>query len=231
MSASYVVHRDADKFAVVVPKSTNIKTGPMDQLHILPNVNPIKALKEGKDRSVCADCPLSSKANGGNGSCYVVVVQGPNATWKASNTKPVVKCQSKRPIRLGAYGDPALLPMKLVRRTVRDRRWTGYTHQWHKRHTNWSKYLMASIDPIMAERQGMSVLELKALAQSKGYRTFRVLSEGGSVDSDEILCPNYTRGTQCIDCGLCNGSKENDTRKNIAIPAHGSGKNLLQIEG
>ena len=230
MSDSYVVHRDADKFAVVVQKSENVKTGPMDQLHILPNLNPIQAMKLGLDSVVCGDCAMSSVKNNGDGACYVVVAQGPNSTWKASRDKPVVPPAGNQPIRLGAYGDPALLPMRLIDRIVRNRRWTGYTHQWQSRHKSWSNYLMASIDPETARRQALTSLELKQKAIAKGYRTFRVLSDGELLDSDEVYCPNYTHKTQCIDCGLCNGARENDKRRNIAIPAHGSGKNLLQIE-
>ena len=229
MSLSRVVYRDADLFAAIVPRSDNVKTGDMQQVYILPTVNPIQAMKLGLDRSVCGDCPLSSKANGGTGACYVVTAQGPTALWKAVHDKPVVPAaESTKPIRLGAYGDPAFLPLRLVRKLVKGRRHTGYTHQWHKR-GDWSPLLMASIDPTMAKRQGLTSIQLKHEAQAKGYRTFRVLAEGEALDKDEIYCPFVTHGIQCADCGLCNGSKPNDRRKCIVVPAHGSGKNLLEI--
>jgi hypothetical protein len=35
---------------------------------------------------------------------------------------------------------------------------------------------------------------------------------------NEIICPNTTHGTKCIDCKLCSGSKA----KNIVIQVHGA---------
>jgi hypothetical protein len=35
---------------------------------------------------------------------------------------------------------------------------------------------------------------------------------------NEIICPNTTHGTKCIDCKLCSGFKA----KNIVIQVHGA---------
>lgn len=61
-------------------------------------------------------------------------------------------------------------------------------------------------------------------ANEKGYRTFRVIDGVDSeIMKDEIICPNYTNGVTCVECGLCNGVKGlNDKRKNIVIPVHGA---------
>tara|TARA_R110000824_G_scaffold233474_1_gene421772 strand:- start:172 stop:654 length:483 start_codon:yes stop_codon:yes gene_type:complete len=158
----------------------------------------------------------------------VVTGQGPRVVWETVKDKPLQQATATgKALRLGAYGDPAFLPLAIVRKLLATRkRWTGYTHQWHKRSKQWSKYIMASIDNQMASKQGLTSKELKSKAQAKGYRTFRIIADQAELDADEILCPNYTTGVQCADCGLCDGSKgHNDKRKSIAIIVHGSSKN------
>lgn len=59
-------------------------------------------------------------------------------------------------------------------------------------------------------------------ANAQGWRTFRVLSASSAeagLDSrgPEVVCPYVTRGTQCVDCGLCSGASK---AKSIAIAAH-----------
>ena len=54
--------------------------------------------------------------------------------------------------------------------------------------------------------------------QSMGAHTFRVALEGDSLDHDEVECLADSEGLQCVDCGLCDG-----TKKNVAITVHGSG--------
>ena len=226
---SYPVHRDADIVGAITETSTNIKTGDMQQLYIMSvSVAPHVAVKLGLDTTVCGDCPLRSKASGGSGDCYVATVHGPRVVWTKTKDMTVEKLrQSTKPIRLGAYGDPAFLPIELIADIVRNRRWTGYTHQWHRRTKKWSRYLMASIDDKMAKRQRITSKQLKDKAVAKGYRTFRIIRDASELDSDEIMCPNYTKGVQCVDCGLCNGSKgADDKRKNIAIVVHGSSAKL-----
>ena len=223
---SYPIYRTPDVVAAVCEQSDNVKTGNMQQLYIMPRREiPHKAVQAGRDQCVCGDCPLRSKASGGSGACYVVTVHGPKGVWNSVRGQRCQHKPSTQPIRLGAFGDPAFLPLSLVARLVEGRKWTGYTHQWHKRTTRWARYLMASIDDLMAKRQGLTSIQLKRKANDKGYRTFRVIGQLEPLDADEILCPNYTKGTKCIDCGLCNGA---GPHKNIAIYAHGSGKGALR---
>ena len=225
---SYPIYRNKSIVAAITPRSENVKTGDMAQLYILPRREPAhKAVQAGRDRCVCGDCPLRSKASGGSGACYVVTAQGPREVWNAVRGRKCQEAETNKPIRLGAYGDPAFLPLSLVAKLVQGRKWTGYTHQWHKRTAKWAKYLMASIDGLMAKRQGLTSLQLKRKANNRGYRTFRVIQPLEPIDADEILCPNYTKGVKCIDCGLCNGA---GPQKNIAIYAHGSGKGDLNAQ-
>ena len=119
----------------------------------------------------------------------------------------------KRTLRLGGYGDPAMLPEKVMDGIVSDYdNWLGYTHQWRRKFAEWSKkYCMASVDSIEEYRQAVDA----------GWRTFRV-SYDGKTEKGEIVCPSTTHDVKCVDCNLCDGSRgEQDKRKNIVIVAHG----------
>ena len=135
--------------------------------------------------------------------------------------------KKRRVIRLGGYGDPAMLPEAVVKEHAGDYdHWLGYTHQWRKRWAGWSKrYCMASVDN---EAEGEK-------ARSEGWRTFRVsyetdnlaayFAENNLWPSDEIICPNTTHGVKCEDCGLCDGARPGDKRRSIVILAHGAKSN------
>ncbi|KKM65521.1 hypothetical protein LCGC14_1490400 [marine sediment metagenome] len=215
--------------------SKNPKTGPMSQLWILPkNEVPWQAIKtEDGDDGVCGDCiyaPKRAKRAKANGhkipSCYVARRgwQAPSSVWKAYINKPIqlkdgLKAieQNNMPIRFGAYGDIGMLPSDLVDRiysvinTHTAYTHTAYTHQYNRVWASWTKaYAMASVNN---KYDGKLFRELN-------WRTFRV-TERPEAGLNEIICPNYTHGTQCIDCGLCNGSYgPDDKRKSITIPAH-----------
>jgi len=88
---------------------------------------------------------------------------------------------------------------------------TSYTHQWET-NKEFADFSMASVDNV-AEKER---------AKELGFRTFRVVNDESEIDTDEIMCPNYTVGIQCIDCKLCSGNKVK--AKNIAIVKHGSWK-------
>jgi len=185
----------------------------MVQLSILVrSQNPVQAIQTGKDTLICGDCPVRPY-------CYVQTGKMPLAIWRAVKGQRIQSGYKayggSKPIRLGAYGDPAFLPYALLSKLAKHRKHTGYTHQWRTCHTAYAKYLMASVEtPQQA-----------TAAQGKGYRTYRILpSTDTPLMADEILCPNYTHGVLCADCGLCNGTTGG--AKNIAIPAHGNRKGL-----
>ena len=194
--------------------SANIKTGDMLQLSILyRKEDPVTAKRKGLDRHNCGICPIKKE-------CYVRTEQMPLAVYRAVKGQPIQRAVSKRalskPIRLGAYGDPAMLPTDLLKQMTDGKKHTGYSHQWDSPtvSTDYSEFLMASVETVEGAKK----------AQKKGYRTFRIGSEP-LEELNEILCPNYTTGVQCADCGLCAGNKVQ--AKNIVIPPHGSGKNSL----
>ena len=198
-------------------KSENAKTGDMVGLYVLPiDESPTESIKHKRDALQCGDCPLKRSI------CYVnpVTVNGPHRT---THNMPVSDVPEKfdKPVRLGVYGEPALVPLSLLAKICeRAPKHTGYTHQWHKRSVKYSRFLMASIDNVMAAVHKCTPLELKRKANAKGYRTFRVVAPDQQIDTDEIECP-YTRGVQCADCGLCNGTYTGSERKNIYITIHG----------
>ena len=224
MGNSFVMFRDSLRFATVTVKSKNAKTGDMAQIQILARgQDPVQAVNTGADKAVCGDCPL--RKVDGKRVCYVNLAHAPLAIYRAVARHPVTGLEKvlrrigDKAVRFGSYGDPAFLPLSLLSAIADGRRHTGYTHQWRKVATSYAKFLMASVETL-ADR---------AKAKAKGYRTFRVVSDTSQMVDGEILCPNYTHGTQCADCGLCMGS---GPQKDIVILAHGNGAaHLNQIEG
>ena len=222
MGNSVVLHRDDEKIATLTYNSANRKTGDMAQLQILArHVSPTDAIQTGDDRAVCGNCPLR-KVNGKR-VCYVNVAHAPLAVWKSVKRHPITSLRKvvsrlgNKPLRFGAYGDPAFLPLSMLKTLSSGRVTTGYTHQWRSVSKRYAAYLMASVETL-ADR---------AKAKAKGYRTFRVISDLSQIAKGEILCPNYTHGTNCADCGLCNGASK---AKDIVILAHGNGAGYLQIQ-
>ena len=198
--------------------SENRKTGDMAQGYILAEgMKPTQLIKQKLDALICGDCPLQGA------ECYVNPVSV-NSVYKAAKDLPVTSCpQYAKPLRLGAYGDPAFTPMHAIRQALDAGPgvWTGYTHRWHKARLGYSRWLMASIDHKSAKRAGITPIELKRQANERGYRTFRILLPSDQLDKGEILCPYVTHGVQCADCGLCSGT-EGRGKADIATPLHGT---------
>ena len=209
--------------AILTLKSNNVKTGNMAQLWIMArDTAPHIAKKEGKDDAVCGDCPIKKE-------CYVLTFQGPLSVWNAykrgvyTNIVSILENDidnavyslledlARLSIRFGAYGDPAALPQWLIKNIADNcKDFTGYTHQWDKPGFNFlNNYFMASVESVSQH----------IYAQSLGFRTFRIKSQSMPIGDSEIECPADSKGIQCIDCMLCNGSKE---ATNIVINGHGA---------
>jgi len=154
--------------------------------------------------------------------CYVRTFQGPRSVWatwaKGSDAYRTLdhdpdrtaygqsaallrRAIEARGIRWGSYGDPAALPLRILRRWSGIGRHTGYSHQW-KRYPALRSLLMASVDSESEARE----------ARRRGFRTFRVIQEGEPEtleDFPEVLCPasdEAGKRTDCQTCGLCNGA-------------------------
>jgi hypothetical protein len=212
--------------AVLTRRSANSKTGNMPQLWILrSDVDPLRALEQGADRSICGDCPHRGDGHGKRRSCYVVVERAPLAVYKAfrrgiyppATDRSLRKLTAGRVVRLGAYGDVAALPRAVVDRIVEHAAgWTGYTHQWRQGFAL-ADLVMASCDSDADSRD----------AAQLGYRSFRVVPEGAPRMPGHLRCPaSAERGhaTTCARCRQCDGTRNNPGRPSVQIAIHGNGR-------
>lgn len=207
--------------AIAAYRSSNTKTGPMIQTWIMrQDLVPTEAIKSGQDSSVCGSCPHRHHLKG---SCYVSMLRGPQAVWKAYHNGRYLKATPSslqffrgRDIRLGAYGDPAAVPVSAWRPLVEMAGMTtGYTHQIN--HPNFDpdllEFCMVSSDSAPQAEQ----------YQRLSLRTFRVKKPTDPLMKGEILCPATVRKHfQCVHCGLCSGATQNGA--SIAVDVHGTRK-------
>lgn len=215
--AGFLLHESDEIIVVVTLGSLNSKTGNMDQVWILNrNINPLSAVTNGADEVICGDCRHRGHKRHGR-SCYVNVANAPESVWLAytRGRYPVMndyRFFTGRSVRLGAFGDPAFMPLEIIQGIKRyAKAVTGYTHQW-KHRPELKSFVMASVDSP----------EEQTLAASLGWRTFRVSVDTESLKG-EIMCPaaeEAGKRTTCERCRLCDGQR-NDGRKNIFIKAHG----------
>lgn len=224
---STVIYRGPSRYdakarirAVLCWHSSNVKTGDMVQLFILPDkVPPHEAVKTGADQSVCGACPFRPSLEGG---CYVVTFQGPLSLWKATRgarVVPLAKVAGNlkgRALRLGAYGDAAALPPALIAALVEavGGRVTGYTHGHRLLGMEGVAHLRTScMLSVESEDDARAAWAL-------GWRTFRGRpAEGAPIKGAEIDCPADYRDVQCVKCGLCKGASLQ--ARSISIPVHG----------
>jgi hypothetical protein len=177
---------------------------------------PVEALRTGADRSVCGDCPLRA------GVCYVNVGQAPRQVYEAlrAGRYPAFGPRHRglfrrRPLRLGAYGDPASVPRRVWEPLCRlSEFWTGYTHRWADCDQGLRRWLMASVDSPEEFRR----------ARALGWRTFRTRLPEEPLLAGEFVCPKSAEAGHrllCIQCRACDGGRW-DGRGTPAIIAHGS---------
>ena len=142
---------------IAVFNSTNEKTGNVVQVYYLPVAeHPIDAVKSGLDTAVCGSCPLKpSNTN----VCYVRKFHGPSVVWRTfkagryphykdlsqADQNKVLSILKSKPIRLGAWGDPAsdLETSKFLASLAPQI--TAYTHQWQTT-PQLKPFTMASVD-------------------------------------------------------------------------------------
>ena len=231
-----------DVVGIVTLRSENRKTGDMAQLWILPaDRSPLDALQAGENHGACGDCPLQGVFDPAVGRmsgrvCYVNVGQAPRSVWlkycagRYPRYVPNVHGEllSGRPIRLGAYGDPAALSVELLEHLASvSSGWTGYSHQLFR------------IDRARADRLARLLMvschnqaQLDE-ARRRGWRAFVTVAtehaERGRLPAGAVECPAYTRGVSCATCQLCRGT----SRKALDVYAIGHGRsavNLLPIQ-
>lgn len=201
--------------AVATVGTSNRKTGDMIQTWILrADRHPVESVRSGADASICGDCPHRGTA------CYVTVAHAPSAVWLAwkRGSYPTasladVVARHKRPVRLGAYGDPVAVPIGAWQGL--GERWTGYTHAWRRPEaTPFRSLVMASCDTSSDFRE----------ARRAGWRCFVVdpLGKQHRLGRSKVIeCPS-ARGVTCADCGLCAGMSSRTAKApSIRIGAHG----------
>tara|TARA_R110000744_G_scaffold227915_2_gene345961 strand:- start:3365 stop:4189 length:825 start_codon:yes stop_codon:yes gene_type:complete len=212
--------------------SANSKTGSAVQSWILMrDVDPRDANKSGQDEAICGHCPLRGVANedpkrklAKDRPCFVVIAQAPLIVWKAfhrgiyETVTPEEAAQriKGKVLRIGSYGDGAAVPIPVWNPLVAAAsKHLGYSHQ--------AEYSSSAYNPSLYMRSVQSLAEAR-LAWAKKERTFRV-GDPATIQDEELLCPNVTHGVQCVDCGLCNGTRPGVEKqpKSIFIPSHGSG--------
>lgn len=222
--------------AIATVASKNPKTGPMVQTWILrSNMSPVRAVQTMQDKSICGNCPQRHNLGG---ACYVQPFQAPSSVYrkyqrqgyaKVANKAKVTEALATLPIRLGAYGDPCAVPLKVWRKLLAQGcgKWTGYTHQWRlKRNQGYRAFIMASCDTV-AEAQQASAL---------GWRVFMVVPEVNAKATKldgigaVVECPS-ARDITCADCGACNGTKDGakQTAASIMIEVHGARKGRFSL--
>ncbi len=211
---------------IAVLKSRNEKTGNMVQTFILrSDIHPMDAIKSADDVSICGSC-IHRGDSQTKRTCYVDVGKSVSQIYKAfrrgsypdmSRDLSHAAAQLKgRKVRLGAYGDPAMIPADTWYALLEHAAyWTGYTHQWMQAFAQAHRELcMASADSI----------EDRDIARSMGWRTFRVIAINATPKLDrEIYCPASPEGgnrRQCITCTACDGALKPES-VSIAIVAHG----------
>jgi hypothetical protein len=196
-------------------KSKNAKTGAMVQTYILDaRTHPLEAIKTGADESVCGDCPARGTwcyasrgpAGQGLGSIYRKYRDGGYPKFDLAAFEGCT-------LRLGAYGDPAAVPVSIWHMVANvSSGFTGYTHQWRNCDPTLRLYCMASVD---SEAEAVE-------AAAAGWRYYRVTSSLGDLMDGEVFCPHYATGIQCDECLYCDGTSRS-SRGSVVALVHGSG--------
>jgi len=207
-------------------RSENKKTGTMIQVWIIrEDKHPAECILDRSDFSICGDCKHRAKEIDGKrakgGSCYVNLMYGPFAIYHAYKRGtyqpfelPHLRLFKGRHVRLGAYGDPAAVPIEVWEAICSVAAgWTGYTHQWRTCDQSLARFCMASVDTPTEYREAKHML----------WRTFRVrLTKTAKLAPNEMVCPASDEAgnkTDCEHCSGCSGTRSN--RKDVAIVVHG----------
>lgn len=208
--------------AIVTDDSRNAKTGNVLQVYILDQrAEPVQAVRQGLDASICGACPLRS----GPRTCYVNLAWAPTniyRKWKAGEYVEAPKPATGRVVRLGAYGDPAAVPLACWRAFLAGARgWLGYTHQWRTA-VELKALCMASVDSAAEANE----------ARAAGWRTFRVRTPGEALSTTprEVVCPASDEAGKrltCERCRLCDGGARSKA-PHVAIYAHGPAHGVVE---
>lgn len=214
---AYLIYKTDKILVFATEQSENPKTGPSTQIWIMDaTMHPVNSRKTGNDaQNQCQGCKLAS-----NNGCYLTPL--PLMTiwrkWTEGKVKYIklgdpewTRLFVNQYVRLGAYGNPSLIPLPLLKEIVRAaRKTTGYFHDWHlmspEKARDYGQYLMASCEP-----------DNYLAAQAIGLRTFTVSNE--PIDGS-VSCLYVTKNLTCLECQLCDGIR-NGKKTNVWIKGHG----------
>ena len=212
--------------AIATLESRNGKTGDMVQTWILrEDISPLDAIATRADRSICGNCVHRGDVDHER-TCYVDASRAPSMVFDAyhrgqyidlsNDPETVAMLIAQRIVRMGAYGDPAMVPIKQWRMLLAGSAGrTGYTHAWRRMWAQALKpYVMASVDSVKEQD----------IARAMGWRTFRVRTETEGLQVNEFACPASPEGglrKQCITCKACDGA-DRAGKASAAIIVHGS---------
>lgn len=193
--------------------SSNTKTGPMIQVHLLDLA---ADLRHGPSVSMCGGCIrrpsalpkiIARRIALGLKPCYVSWSRAPHAITKAYKNGRIPDVdwitllkllRSKGfPTRLGASGDPIHLGVDRIAQIASTVEITGYTRAWRMPAMQAAaRYLMASADTMDDARD----------ASFMGWMAFRARPEGSGLLPNEVQCPAAAEAghaMRCIDCLKC----------------------------
>ena len=213
--------------------SANPKTGDMLQTWILrSDIHPTDAIRTGADASICGGCPHRAQPGSGVRTCYVLpfafnsVFDGfRRGIYPFMPPHKVASMIGGRALRIGSYGDPGAVPVKVWKTLARGASGhTGYTHQW-RRFPSLKSVCMASCDDE-ADR-----IE----AVRRGWRTFTVVPVGADHAPSDVQCPASEESgkvTTCANCRLCSGAMADraNPARSVSIHAHGKARKRVQIQ-
>lgn len=248
--------------AVATMKSANRKTGNMVQIWILrSDLDPVSAIKTGGDIGICGSCVHRGTDGFKGRSCYVDTAKAPLAVYRAARRgsyrtlqpSEVGEVFDNRKVRLGAYGDPAVLPEWLLK-SITSKAWmhTGYTHQWHDSRAEHAKpFCMASCDKesevLSAIADGWRVFFVGDIDQASNVTSMLSFTQAERdamlfqtvetyADAQVKACPasieeeeRTGKDGSCDRCGLCCGSNRTNGRNAHGLPTvifikpHGAG--------
>jgi len=217
---------------IATSASRNAKTGAMIQTWILrADVAPNIAARDGRDASICGNCPLRYDAATGRRDCYVRTQEAPLSVYRAFQRGRYVRAVDHASradfgdgqiVRMGSYGDPAAVPAYVWSQLLsRSAGRTGYTHQWWHRDPLVTAnaralrpYVMASCDTPLEHQ----------VATADGWRTFRTRRPTDVAMPPERVCPASAEAgakTTCAACRACSGSAGRG-HSSIVINLHGA---------
>lgn len=202
--------------------TSNDKTGEglLQTWILFRDIKPNEAFKVKEyGETVCGDCvhaQYNKPKENGYAPCYVRTYHAPRAVWSCwrngsgyDHIGDDWHLLRNKGLRLGSFGDPAMVPSwvwdKALKEVYQDakpkeRRHTGYSHQWRKDFAQGLKGL------VMASADGMKDYND---AELTGWKPFLVRKANQPMPAGSVVCPASAEAGKkvtCSQCHACNGS-------------------------